>query len=147
MEDRGRVLYECCRKKRKWAWEVLQPMSQTSPWDGGQMWVLGLTGKNPRVSHRKVKVAIYSGIHTVSGSSQKVRSARVWRVVSYKNGNLIGCWAGELFQPFGEGTGFARRVTAHFWPFMVSLRTVLAPVEVLFSLLMYYSEFILRLKV
>ena len=34
-----------------------------------------------------------------------------------------------------------------FWPFIVGFRTVMAPVGVSFSLLMCYSEHILRLKV
>ena len=49
---------------------------------------------------------------------------------------------------FGEGVGISRNwVTAHFLTFMVNLGTVMAPVGVSFSVLMCYSERILRLKV
>ena len=34
-----------------------------------------------------------------------------------------------------------------FWPFMVGLRTVMVPVGMSFSMLMYYNECIMRLKV
>ena len=34
-----------------------------------------------------------------------------------------------------------------FWPFMVGLGTVMAPVDVSFSVLIYYKENIMRLKV
>ena len=34
-----------------------------------------------------------------------------------------------------------------FWPFIVGFRTVMAPVGVSFSMLIYYSDCIIRLKV
>ena len=41
----------------------------------------------------------------------------------------------------GEGEEISRNwITAHIWPFMVSLRTVLLPVGVSFSILIYYNE-------
>ena len=33
------------------------------------------------------------------------------------------------------------------WPFMVDLRTVMVPVRVPFSMLVYYNEHVMRLKV
>ena len=55
---------------------------------------------------------------------------------------------GGVFQLFQEGTGISRNwATAHFLILMVSVGTVMGPVGVSFSLLMCYSEHILRLKV
>ena len=55
---------------------------------------------------------------------------------------------GGVFQLFQEGVGISRNwATAHFLILMVGLGTVMAPVGVSFSLLMCYSEHILRLKV
>ena len=55
---------------------------------------------------------------------------------------------GGVFQLFQEGAGISRNwATAHFLILMVDLGTVMAPVDVLFSLLMCYGEHILRLKV
>ena len=48
-------------------------------------------------------------------------------------------WAGRRFP--------RNWATAHFWPFMVSLGTVMALVGVSFSMLIYYNERIMRLKV
>ena len=53
-----------------------------------------------------------------------------------------------VFQLFQEGAGISRNwATAHFLILMVGLGTVMVPVDVSFSLLMCYSERILRLKV
>ena len=55
---------------------------------------------------------------------------------------------GRVFQLFWEGAGISRNwATTHFLIFMVSLGTVMVPVGMSFSLLMCYSERILRLKV
>ena len=55
---------------------------------------------------------------------------------------------GGVFQVFQEGEGISRNwATAHFLILVVGLGTVMAPVGVSFSLLMCYSECILRLKV
>ena len=63
-------------------------------------------------------------------------------------GNFIGQWVGEGFQLFREGVGISRNwATAHFLILMVGLGTVMVPVGVPFSLLICYSECILRLKV
>ena len=49
---------------------------------------------------------------------------------------------------FGEGVGFPEiGPPPAFWLFMVSLGTVLLLVDVSFSMLMYYSEGIMRLNV
>ena len=48
----------------------------------------------------------------------------------------------------GKGRGFPGiGPPPTFWPFQVSLGTVMAPVSVSFNMLMYYSEHIIRLKV
>ena len=55
---------------------------------------------------------------------------------------------GGVFQLFQEGAEISRNwATAHFLILMVGLGTVMAPVGVSFSLLMCYSERILRLNV
>ena len=55
---------------------------------------------------------------------------------------------GGVVQLFQEGAGISRSwTTAHVLILMVSLGTVVVPVGVSFSLLMYYSEHLLRLKV
>ena len=54
---------------------------------------------------------------------------------------------GGIFQVSQEGAGISRNwATAHFLILVVGLETVIAPVGVSFSLLMCYSERILRLK-
>ena len=61
-------------------------------------------------------------------------------------GNFIGQWVGGVFQLFWKGVGISRNwATAHFLILMVCLGTVMPPVGVSFSLLMCYSERILRL--
>ena len=53
-----------------------------------------------------------------------------------------------VFQLSREGVGISRNwAIAHFLILMVGLGTVMVPVGVSFSLLMCYSERILRLKV
>ena len=48
----------------------------------------------------------------------------------------------------GKGREFPRgRPPSTFWPFMVGLRTVMAPMGVSFNMLMCYSGCIKRLKV
>ena len=55
---------------------------------------------------------------------------------------------GGVFQLFQEGVGISSNwATAHFLMLMVGLGTVMAPMGVSFSLLMCYSEHILKLKV
>ena len=55
---------------------------------------------------------------------------------------------GGVFQLFQDGVGISRNwATAHFLILLVGLETVIMPVGVSFSLLMCYSERILRLKV
>ena len=60
-------------------------------------------------------------------------------------------WANEwedYSSSLGEGTEIPRNwATAHFWPFMVDLRTVMVLVRVPFSMLVYYNEHVMRLKV
>ena len=54
---------------------------------------------------------------------------------------------GRFFQLFwGRGRDF-QELGKRFWAFMVGLCTVMAPVGMLFSMLIYYSEGIMRLKV
>ena len=49
---------------------------------------------------------------------------------------------------FGEGVGFPEiGPLPIFLPFMAGLRSVMAPVGVLFSMLMHYNERIMRLQV
>ena len=55
---------------------------------------------------------------------------------------------GGLFQLF-QGKGRGSQGTGpppSFWPFIVSLRTVMSSVSVSFSMLMYYNECIMRFK-
>ena len=55
---------------------------------------------------------------------------------------------GGVFQLFWGGAGISRNwATAHFLILLVGLGTAIGPVDGSFSLLMCYSERILRLKV
>ena len=55
---------------------------------------------------------------------------------------------GGVFQLFGEGAGISRNwATPHFLILMVGLGSVMVPVGVSLTLMMCYSECILRLKV
>ena len=48
---------------------------------------------------------------------------------------------GRIFHNFGEGVGISKNwATACFFTFMVGLGTVMAPLGVLFSVLMCYNE-------
>ena len=54
----------------------------------------------------------------------------------------------DYSSPFGEGAESSRNWTsASFWSLMVGLGTVIAPLDVSFSLWMYYSEDIPKVKV
>ena len=81
-----------------------------------------------------------------SFSEGKKRPQGVGLVSFYGLGNFIK-WE-DYSNYFGEGAGISRNwATPHFRPIMVSLRTVMVPVGVSLSMLMYYSEHIMRLKV
>ena len=86
-------------------------------------------------------------LHRQSVGHLRRRGAQKYGVISfYGLGNLMG---GRIIPTIlVEGQRFPGiRSLPTFWSFMVYLRTVMAPVGVSCSMLMYYSESVMRFKV